>query len=312
MTRSSRLVLAIVGFLCLVAMGPIVRGQDAKLAKKINDAIDKGLEHLKNYTEKNVVGPRAGGSALRGWTLLEGGVPATDATLKKLVAYVRSEVPIMDQVYDLSLAILFLDKLGDPGDAPLLESMAIRLLACQGADGGWTYGAPKPNEEEKGRLAKLIQDTEKLRSQGKVIKIKPRGKEEINRDVARQLKALNTSLLLAAGSDNSNTQFAMMAIWVARRHGLPVQKSLSLVGKRFQSSQSKTGEWSYQMLMGPTGDHPAMTCAGLLGLALGEGVEAKPKDLSKEPQVQRGMEVLARAMNGPSSTIAKPLDPNQV
>ena len=36
-----------------------------------------------------------------------------------------------------------------------------------------------------------------------------------------------------------------------------------------------------------------MTCAGLLGLALGQGVQAKPRDLMKDTQVQRGLAALA-------------------
>ena len=37
----------------------------------------------------------------------------------------------MSRTYTLSLGILFLDRLGDPADIPLIESMAVRLLGLQ-------------------------------------------------------------------------------------------------------------------------------------------------------------------------------------
>jgi hypothetical protein len=295
----------IVALWCIAALGPPLRGQDPQLAQKINEAIDKGAAYLKTYSEDGQRGIKRPASwALRGWALLEAGVPAGDAAVKKLVAYVRQEVPEMDRTYDLSLSIIFLDKLGDPGDEPLIESMAVRLLAGQGNRGGWDYLVEQPGAAERARLVKLILDTEEARKRGFVIKAQPRTPQEIALDVARQLSTIKAGSKSFSG-DNSNTQFAMMAIWVARRHGVPVQTSLELIDKRFQVSQVKSGAWGYHFPEGgPAEDdglftYPAMTCAGLLGLALGQGVAPKPRDLLHDTQVQRGLEFLARAFDEP-------------
>ena len=53
----------------------------------------------------------------------------------------------------MSLAILFLDRLGDPDDGVLIESMAVRMLAGQSRHGGWVYECPAPPPEETDRLA---------------------------------------------------------------------------------------------------------------------------------------------------------------
>ena len=48
-------------------------------------------------------------------------------------------------------------------------------------------------------------------------------------------------------SDNSNTQFAMMAVWVSRRHGMPVEDVLTGVDSRFRKYQQEGGGWGYQI-----------------------------------------------------------------
>src|SRR5208282_4758720 len=46
--------------------------------------------------------------------------------------------------------------------------------------------------------------------------------------------------------DNSNTQFAMLALWAARRHDVPVERSLALSELRFRVSQLRSGAWAYR------------------------------------------------------------------
>ena len=82
--------------------------------------------------------------ALRGWAMLETGTPASDPLIKKTVDFIRREVPKIDLVYNVSLSIIFLDKLGDSADEPLIQSLAVRLLACQGDRGGWRRSWREP------------------------------------------------------------------------------------------------------------------------------------------------------------------------
>jgi hypothetical protein len=68
--------------------------------------------------------------------------------------------------------------------------------------------------------------------------------------------------------DNSNTQFAVLALWIGRRHNVPVNHPLFLAERRFRKTQRPTGGWGYGASFG-TDESPAMTCSGLLALALG-------------------------------------------
>src|SRR4029453_10244576 len=86
---------------------------------------------------------------------------------------------------------------------------------------------------------------------------------------AQSLTGTRTSDIGLGGEDNSNTQFAAIAVWVARKHGVNVERALELLEQRFLTTQNpRTGGWSYS---GGVGGHstPAMHCAGLIGLATG-------------------------------------------
>jgi hypothetical protein len=80
----------------------------------------------------------------------------------------------------------------------------------------------------------------------------------------------------AQGSDNSNTQFAAIALWLARNYQVAgVDKALMRTAARFRASQQAGGGWGYSF--GPFAAHGfttgSMTCAGLLGIALDAGLQ---------------------------------------
>jgi hypothetical protein len=45
------------------------------------------------------------------------------------------------------------------------------------------------------------------------------------------------------GGDNSNSQFAILALWAAQRYDIPMQRTLALMLRRYQSSQNADGSW---------------------------------------------------------------------
>jgi hypothetical protein len=129
-----------------------------------------------------------------------------------------------------------------------------------------------------------------LRNLPLVVQKGPRGKMRIGRVPARD--------------DNSNTQFAIMALWAARRHYVPMEQSLALVEARFRSSQKPGGGWGYQFERPQTN---SMTCVGLIGLAVGHGSELEARDPGKAPGKQlaqddaitQGLRALGRYLDHP-------------
>src|SRR5262249_51592107 len=108
--------------------------------------------------------------------------------------------------------------------------------------------------------------------------------------------------------DNSNTQFSMMALWVGRRYGMPVERHLVLTEQRFRTFQFEVGGWSYEVDAFKNApmdaDHApslAMTCAGLLGMALGHASDPKraSQDMAKDERVNKAMGLVASTIGNP-------------
>jgi hypothetical protein len=75
-----------------------------------------------------------------------------------------------------------------------------------------------------------------------------------------------------ASGDNSNTQFAALAVWISRRHGLANDVALQRLDQYFRGGFNQSaGGWPY--IAGSGGATPTMTCAGLVGLATNRGAE---------------------------------------
>jgi hypothetical protein len=289
-------------------------------------------------------------AALPGLTLLECGTARNDPAVRKAAGYVRKHAPRTTLTYDISLALLFLTRLGDKADRELIEMLALRLVAGQTGNGGWGYHCPllgrgqvrqltsvlrhlpratnddlirtpsvakgdsnekltgeqlpdRPPAADATKLVldqpkppppKLVADIDKLPANLKrlpALRLRPWPKEEEQ---------------LAEESDNSNTQFAILGLWAARQR-VPLDRTLALIVKRFRTSQLATGGWEYRYtyLVGVKCNRvgtATMTCAGLLGLAVGHGLaeqDIKAVPAVEDPAVQKALKALSTAVGRP-------------
>jgi hypothetical protein len=280
------------GALALVAA--LLTAAPARAVDKeaVNAAIEKGVRSVRAYQLSNGTwaGDQIGLTALIGLTLLECDVAADDPGIQKAAAAVRAAAVGTEQTYSIALSIMFLDRLGEPVDVALIESLAVRLLAGQTLAGAWSYTCPKISGEEQRRLTTLVERRGERGPDKGAPKPEPgqRKAEDLPREILGQLE--NVRRQRAAGQqpdapigDNSNTQFAILGLWVARRHGLPVDGALEQAEKLFRASVNPDGGWSYFVkersvpmlpgapLMPGIASTPAMTCAGLLGVGLAYG-----------------------------------------
>jgi len=399
--------------------------------KRINEAIDRGVIFLETSQFNNGrwdVGPYAVGyAALPGLTLLECGVPASDPVVQGAARFVRENAKTLSATYELSLAILFLDRLGDSRDRDLIQTLAIRLIAGQNTTGGWTYHCPLLGRPDQQHLLAFLRRTQTqpvmepipsstpagslplakglgqaardplapapallanaiqkpadpagttalptpgaapqpglfqpldLGSPRRTIgpgigeektspvprkpeprpptpeKKKPNAERSPKNDpLPAHLKNLTVvhmndgsvkprgvkanakpkAMLRGVSGDNSNTQFAILALWVARRHGVPMERTLALIDHRFQTSQNADGGWGYHYEGAAAFTKPSMTCVGLLGLAIGHGFAQETaaglkdaKDAGKfkkgerDQLIQRGLKKLGQYIGTPN------------
>jgi hypothetical protein len=351
--------------LVVLGIAPVRPGPNPlpqKEQEDVNEALDMGAVYLqKNQqldgswaTEKE--GHRVAYAALPGLTLLECGVSAKDNVVQKAARFVRTNWAKLKDTYDVSLAILFLDRLGDRKDKALIQVLALRLIAGQTPTGGWSYVVPVLNGYDHKELLSVLR---KLKAQsppvesrdlvnqdrfrfgtGRCIKMaegiapddesakdigtpkkpvrsvkKGRPKKVVIPARMRSLPVLRDPTKLAlqdpdkktdapffGTTDNSNTQFAILALWAARRHGVPIDRTLKLIAQRFETSQNADGGWGYRYKKGGgEGGGPPMIACGLLGLAVGHGL-TEAKDQQKQgPQVVKGFVALANHIGKPAN-----------
>ena len=376
-----------------------------EMQKRIEDAIQKGILYLKDMQDeggtfhlskldKNKAGSKRGSQrriayvAWPGLVLLECGVSRDDPAVKQAAAFVRDPQNWsgLYATYDLGAAILFLDRLRNPDDKKLIQTLALRLIAGQKANGGWTYHcAPQLDAAElaqlkealdaltpsHGHLAAALQDKMNQLPTTNIAKPKPEkpsdrsgllsqrppseivpetilsmrpispDSEKVMKDLPAKIKNLpvltdpeklkqEMKKGTPGDTDNSNTQFAMLALLAAsnKQYEIPMDRTLALIVMRFTSSQNKDGSWSYTYKNGGYDRendvfrngrvdhldakddwpyHEPMTGVGLLGLAIGHGLasdiwaqaaslRAKPemKDKMDDKMVQAGFKMLSK------------------
>jgi hypothetical protein len=339
--------------------------------EEVNKAIERGVAFLKKnqlatgaWENRHLIAY----AALPALTLLECGVPASDPRISKAANLVRGQIksaPRGSATYELSLALLFLDRLGDPKDQKIIRGIALRLVAGQSADGGWSYQLPVLTPAEENQLEQFLEKTRPAdldrmvqladgrrldpiaivppeqrplegvvqgpgsgSRSGSVVtqpskpsatiplpagksteRKKPLTEEEARKAATKLPPRLRTIPAVVEattpakepkptfGSDNSNTQFAALALWTASRYGLPLERSLGALAKRSRRTQADDGSWGYL----PIKNHrasPAMTGSGLIGLAVGHGLHTEAKKI-KDDQVEKGIRALATHIGKP-------------
>src|SRR5262249_733166 len=228
--------------------------------QKINEAIAKGGGYLKKqildgnnhyYFNDPGAGSQVGVVALAGLTLLECGESTGDKAVLKAVQTVRQEAGRLRFTYSLALCILFLDRwyeskerTPEPRDRELIQRLATQMIASQNANGGWDYYCPPIPEAKHQEILKT------LNAGGAVAK------REHEKD------------------DNSINQFCTLALWAARKHGVKTDGVIKAIEGRYRKNQSPDGSWGYRVDDKRPGNkylRDATTCAGLIGLAVGQG-----------------------------------------
>lgn len=282
----------------------------------IDASIIRGINFLKTNQKtdgtwvENDIGP----TALAGLALLESGLTQDDPSLGKAIVALRKSAQTTSHTYSISLCLIFFDRLGQIEDIPLIESLAMRLLAGQTQSGGWSYNCPSPNNDELSRLAASQKKLIELKATKTFPKFNSKKSfEDLSPEVAQAIKAIYQEKPVVnnidGGSDNSNTQFATFALWVSRRHGIPINIAFSRILLRFRATQAQDGGWAYSGNGGTQPSSPTMTAAGLLCLGLASGFfveienQLKPSEkinISKDAFLGRGLFALGSCIGIPA------------
>ncbi len=314
------------------------QGKPAPAEKDRTAAVEKGRLYLQKLYDPRGGGPKRneldglmefagfhgnGQAALSGLAMLESGAPANDPSVATIANGLRRNAMAATNTYEVSLVIMFLDRLGSKDDVPLIQFMTLRLLTGQCADGSWSYncnGLPLTPVEQKQLGPVLVRET-RLVSAPPAKKDGPKPPTKGPRDdigfdpttpkpapkdappaaktpapsgpadaIHPALRGLAKLVNDGGGTtgrpptgpgnlldimsrldsgDHSNTQFATVGLWCGRRHGVDTAAAFKKLEKHYRDCQGNDGGWSYTGAYG--GSSAPMTCAGLMGMAMGFG-----------------------------------------
>src|SRR5262249_11389075 len=148
-------------------------------------------------------------------------------------------------------------------------------------------------------------DWRRLR-QGSVALQLPALSEKEEQDLLEQLREGKTLPGAAAGFYSmSNSQFAMLALWGARRHGIPIGATLLRASEHFHRTQFPDGHWIYDHVNNATVLWTTATAAGLMALAMERAVRedaefnkggSKEGDAGKRADVAKAFEYVGKSI----------------
>lgn len=203
-----------------------------------------------------------GVAGLIGLTLLECGVPPDDPAIAQVAEILHAEAPRMEKNYVLSAALFFLNRWDESlpqglaeNDHKLARTFALRIIAGQWSSGVWDYNAVLLTPKQEADLLASLQ-------QGAY---KPNVKNRPYYSI-------------------SNTQFVMLALWGARRHGVPVRDVLLATAEHFNVNQAADGHWIYSTVE-PRYLWTTSTCAGLIALAIEKALREDSEFVTKVLEV---------------------------
>ncbi|MER3415724.1 MAG: hypothetical protein C4297_05865 [Gemmataceae bacterium] len=285
-----------------------------QIGDRIDRAVSFGVRYLRTmqspqgvwaaYPESSggIVSPvDVGATALTAIALIECGVPRGDPQVQRAAQLVRAWFPGLNETYAVSLALMFLDLLGDKQDQGRITALAKRLIGAQMPNGLWSYNTPL----ERGAAGFFP-------GGGPGMPLTP------------QTGGFGGPVELG---DHSNSQFAILALWIARRHGVNTDAALQRAEQSFRAAQIADGGWSYRP--NERLSTPSMTCAGLLALAIGHGLHkereaqlrsgdldrpdrlnafefARRQGPKKDPQILAALNFLVKHVPDPQQVLASP------
>jgi hypothetical protein len=260
------------------------------LSQRVNLAIDHGLGYLREDFQKD---DRRVELGLVGLTMLECGAAPDDPIVAWISDSLRKRQVQLRSTYPLSLALMFFDRLGQAQDKELIQMLANRLRQAQLPDGTWTY-LPLANPIFPGSGDRPIavdakpwavvqggnvvvnsnQPGHPITGKGHTSRLVSPGTAPFTVPAPFELPAWPKPNSFLTRGDHSNTQFALLALWIASRHHAErTVDALQKADAHFLKAQHPDGSWGYADISHRSRD--SMTCAGLLGLGLGHGAEIK-------------------------------------
>jgi hypothetical protein len=233
-------------------------------AKRVDEAVKKGVEWLKNAIAigrlKDALGPsRARMDELVLLTFLHAGVPENDPDFQQLFrTMMETELAC---TYDVSLQAVILEEMHRVKYQPRIVQCAQFLADNQAANGQWSYGSPTPfvKGTPTGDTRPEISGPGGRRTAARPEPVNQREKPKVVKRVAvRKMREGPEH------GDPSNSQYAALGLRACHDAGVVFPAELvRLAEKAWRRGQEKDGGWRYGGDPAPTGSMTAGAAGGL-------------------------------------------------
>lgn len=258
--------------------------------RQVNEAIERGRAFLWSHVREKTRGDDFGVDRYNLPPFLallhcdsHRDVPEFDRAVRDLLGRLD---PTERGSYELGLLAMIVEAYEDPTFLPLLHRIVACLVEGQSDQGSWSYTPEFP-----ARLSPTAQD-EAPATAIEVEGGEPPGARDTAEPVIR-----TQSWLRNQGGDNSVSQFAVLGLATADRHGIAVDEETwrrSLAQSNEWHSLSTTAEhqggWSY----GAGWPYGSMTCAGLCSTAIAVRRLDPTRDPRRALRVRDGLAWLDR------------------
>lgn len=249
----------------LAVVAGLTSAASAEPPRELRARVQKAIDALKQrqHGDGSFGASGAGSTSLAGLALIESGVPKDDPAIQAAIGYVRPISLRSRLTYSVALSIIFLDRVGDPEDVALIQLLTRRLLEGQNPDAGWTHFCP-------------LGDISSLAAK---FPEKPTGRTD-----GSGATRVDTVPEAETRTDNFDSQFAILALWVGHRHGVDVERCLFRVEELYIRSIISNVDgagWDYRI----NGNAPSLatTCCGMLGIAASSGIKIQRRLQSGPP-----------------------------
>jgi len=261
-----------------------IRVHDKALQRRIHTAIDRGVAYLKRTQQligywgpagsdkdlKRVgdLSHRGGYTALALYALAASGVPADDPAIMRGIAWIRKYRRAYSSgssaaTYANSLLVLALTRIDPKAHRDLIHRTTDKIARGELSSGFWTYTLGSATNPAK---------------------------RDLNNPDRR---AFNKGTSPQGRPDNSNTQFAVLALWAA--------ESIGGYAVKDRKGQTDTGAWAYSNKRGNKRS-ATMTAAGIVSMVYAMAALDDRKDaldrVRRHSAVLKGLAALKRLSGG--------------
>ncbi len=226
--------------LVFLALALPVAGQDAAKGfdkvdqKKVDAAIEKGVQYLRTAVSHPAHRGIEHSNELILYTLFKAGVPPTDPVFDRYMLVVENGT--LSKTYSVALQAMLLEELDRVKYQQRLVQCAQFLVDNQCSNGQWTYGEPTPAVKEPPLTPTTGGQPATASGGGTVRDLRSSAPDPKKKPVVARKIPVKQTRVIQGGGDNSNSQYAALGLRACHDAGIQIPEAVITRAKNWWAS----------------------------------------------------------------------------